>query len=807
MTASLQAHITAFVVRHRIKPRLGDMSDVARVRLVFDHPLSPPRGVRYTDAVVGGVAGEWVEVPGPAAAASAASAASTTLLYLHGGGFIGCSPRTHRPITAALALQGLRVFVPDYRLAPEHPFPAGPQDVQSVYRALRADPSIGRLVVAGDSAGGNLALGLMLALRDAGDRLPDAAVLFSPSTDLSGGSPSITLNAERDPMFPGPDLQNVSNAYLQGADPSDPLASPLLGDLTGLPPLLIHVGESECLRDDSLRLAQKAREAGVTVELRVFDTVPHVWQNLHRLPEARQSIAAAGRFLREAQRRTQPETLDVVIIGAGLSGIGAAVHLQRDCPAKRFTLLEARATVGGTWDLFRYPGVRSDSDMYTLGYEFKPWRDAKAIADGPSILRYVQETAADEGIAPHIRYGHRVVAADWSAEHGHWSLSIERSDGRGPLTLRARFVLFCAGYYNYAQGYRPQFPGEERFEGSLVHPQFWPEGLVHAGKKVVVIGSGATAVTLVPELAKTAAHVTMLQRSPTYVVARPGIDPIAEALKRWLPARLAYALVRAKNVLIGMYFYRLARKYPVQAQVRILDMVRTAVGPGIDVDRHFKPSYKPWDQRLCLVPDGDLFTSLRAGSASVVTDQIECFTAHGIRLQSGQELPADLIVTATGLQMNVLGEVKISLDGQPADLTQGLVYKGLMQAGLPNLANTLGYTNASWTLKADLTARYVCRLLKHMDRHGHTVCTPVADASVQPEPILTFTSGYVQRALPLLPKQGNRKPWRLDQNYLLDVMTLRFKAINDGVLSFGRAAGGVGTGAATASSSAISAAA
>ncbi len=781
MQVSLPTRIAAFIVRRRIKPQLGDMSDVARVRRVFGQALPAPRGVRYTDAVVGGIAGEWVEALNPAVAPTA------TLLYLHGGGFIGCSARTHRPITAALALRGLRVFMPNYRLAPEHAFPAAPDDVRAAYRALRADPATGRLVVAGDSAGGNLALGLMLTLRDAGERLPDAAALFSPSTDLSGGSPSVTLNADRDAMFQGAHLHNFADAYLQGADPTQPLASPLLGDLAGLPPLLLHVGESECLRDDSLRLAQKAREAGVSVDLQVFPGVPHVWQNLHLLPEARRSIAAAARFLREAQRRTELEMLDVVIIGAGLSGVGAAVHLQRACPAKSFTLLEARAAMGGTWDLFRYPGVRSDSDMYTLGYEFKPWREAKAIADGPAILRYVQETAAEEGIAPHIRYGHRVVAADWSAEHGHWTLSIDRSDGRTPVSIRARFVLFCAGYYNYAQGYQPHFSGQERFQGRLVHPQFWPAGLDHAGKRVVVIGSGATAVTLVPELAKTAAHVTMLQRSPTYVVARPAVDPIAQALKRWLPARLAYAAVRAKNVFIGMYFYRLARKYPQQAQQRITEMVRAAVGPNVDVERHFKPSYKPWDQRLCLVPDGDLFTSLRAGSASVVTDQIECFTEHGIRLVSGTELPADLIVSATGLQMNVLGDVKISLDGRPADLTQGMVYKGLMQGGLPNLANTMGYTNASWTLKADLTARYVCRLLKHMDRHGLTVCTPVPDASVQPEPMLSFTSGYVQRGLAVLPKQGNRKPWRLDQNYLLDVLTLRFKAIDDGVLAFGRA--------------------
>ena len=790
MTASLQARIAALIVRRRVKPSLGDMSDIARVRQVFSQRLPAPGGVRYSDAVVGGVAGEWVEMDG----ASPIGAVVTTLVYLHGGGFVGCSARTHRPITAALALQGLRVFVPDYRLAPEHPFPAAPQDAQAVYRALRADPGTGRLVVAGDSAGGNLALGLMLVLRDAGEPLPDAAALFSPAVDLTGESPSITLNALRDAMFPGPHLENLSNAYLQGADPAQSLASPLRGDLTGLPPLLVHVGESECLRDDSLRLAQKAREAGVLVELQVFAVVPHVWQNLYRLPEARRSIAAAGQFLKEAQRRTQPEALDVLIIGAGLSGIGAAVHLQRECRAKNYALLEARAALGGTWDLFRYPGVRSDSDMYTLGYEFKPWRDAKAIADGPSILRYVQETAAEHGIAPRIRYGHRVVAADWSAAQGVWTLSIERSDGRGPLTMTARFVLFCAGYYSYAQGYRPAFAGEEQFKGTLVHPQFWPAGLDHAGKQVVVIGSGATAVTLVPEMAKTAAHVTMLQRSPTYVVARPATDAIAQALKRWLPARLAYALVRMKNVLIGMYFYRLMRKYPQQSTTRIVGMVRDAVGPQVDVQRHFTPSYKPWDQRLCLVPDGDLFGSLRDGSASVVTDQIDSFTEHGIRLASGQQLPADIVVTATGLQMNVLGDVKVSLDGQPADLTQGLVYKGLMQSGLPNLANTMGYTNASWTLKADLTARYVCRLLRYMDSHGYTVCTPMHEASVKPEPMLSFTSGYVQRGLALLPKQGDRKPWRLDQNYLLDMLTLRFKRIDDGVLSFTRPVAGAGVG-------------
>ena len=779
MKASWQARVAAFIIRRRVKPALGDFTDIARVRRVFDAPLPVPRGVRYTPAVLGGVAGEWVD-------AEAGVTAETTLLYLHGGGFVGCSPRTHRSLTAALALQGLRVFVPDYRLAPEHPFPAAVQDAQAVWRALRA-LHLGRMVVAGDSAGGNLALGLMLALRDAGEALPAAAVLFSPATDLSGASPSLLANAKRDAMFRGDKLENLQRAYLGGADAAQPLASPLLGDLRGLPPLFVHVGEDEALRDDSLRLAQKARAAGVLVELQVFPGVPHVWQLLRWLPEARRSVQAAARFLREATREHSVEHHDVIIVGAGLSGIGAAVHLQKQCPDKTFTLLEGRDALGGTWDLFRYPGVRSDSDMYTLGYLFKPWKDAKAIADGPAIRAYIAETATEHGIDRHIRFQHRVVSADWSARDACWTVVVERGAQRERSSLRCNFLLFGSGYYSYAQPYRPELPGIERFAGTLLHPQFWPDTVDYAGKRVVVVGSGATAVTLVPEMAKTAAHVTMLQRSPTYVVSRPSSDAIAERLKRWLPALLAYRLARLKNVLIGMYFYRLARKYPVQAKARLVGLVRRELGPGFDTARHFTPLYNPWDQRVCLVPDGDLFKALREGSATVATDRIAHFTEHGIRLQSGEELVADIVVTATGLQLNVLGDVKLSLDGQGVDLSQALLYKGMMYSGIPNLASIFGYTNASWTLKADLTSRYVCRLLRHMDRSGVGVATPTRDAGISPEPSFTFTSGYVQRALEMLPKQGDRKPWRLHQNYVLDLMTLDLGKIDDGVMVFGRA--------------------
>jgi cyclohexanone monooxygenase len=779
MSASWQARVAAFVVRRRVKPVLGDMSDIARVRRAFGAPLPAPGGVRYRADTLGGVPGEWVEAEG-------AAPATDTLLYLHGGGFVGCSPRTHRPLTAALARHGLRIFVPDYRLAPEHPFPAAPDDALAVWRALRAQHPGGRLVVAGDSAGGNLALGLLLRLRDAGQARPDAAALFSPATDLTGGSASITLNAERDAMFHGPHLANLARAYLGDADPAQPLASPLLDDLRGLPPLLVHVGRDEALRDDALRLATKAREAGVTVDLQVFERVPHVWQLLHLLPEARRSVTAAAAFLKTAQPRSGPEWLDVLIVGAGLSGVGAAVHLQRHCPTKTIALLESRPTMGGTWDLFRYPGVRSDSDMYTLGYDFKPWRAAQAIADGPSIRAYVTETADENGITPLVRFRHRVLAADWSAADACWAVTVRRGNEAEPVTLRARFLHFCSGYYRYDHGHRPHWPDEDHFRGTLVHPQFWPEGLDHAGRRVVVIGSGATAVTLVPEMAKTAAHVTMLQRSPTYVFARPGVDAVAEWLKRRLSAKLAYRLVRAKNVLIQLYFYRLARKYPAQAKARMVGLVRAQLPADFDVERHFTPHYNPWDQRVCLVPDGDLFAAIREGRASVVTDTIERFTEHGIRLALGQELPADLIVTATGLELNLLGDVKVSLDGVPVEPSQTLVYKGMMNSGVPNLASTFGYTNASWTLKADLTARYLCRLLNHMDRHGYAACTPQRDPSVGTEPFLDFSSGYVQRALPTLPRQGDRKPWKLYQNYVLDWLTLRLGKVDDGVLDFGR---------------------
>jgi monooxygenase len=479
------------------------------------------------------------------------------------------------------------------------------------------------------------------------------------------------------------------------------------------------------------------------------------------------------------------EHVDVLIVGAGLSGIGAAHHLQADCPERSYLILEGRDGIGGTWDLFRYPGVRSDSDMYTLGYSFRPWTNARAIADGPTILNYVRDTAREAGIEQHIRFNHRVKSASWSSADARWTVEVERLPSGELLQFSCSFLFMCSGYYSYAAGYTPEFPGIERFAGQVVHPQKWAPDIAWAGKRVVVIGSGATAVTLVPEMAKTAAHVTMLQRSPTYVVSRPAEDRIANGLRRWLPAKAAYTITRWKNVLLGMYFFRLCKRRPEFVKQLILKGVQAALGPGYDVAKHFSPRYKPWDQRLCLVPDGDLFHAIRAGRASVVTEQIERFTEQGIRLKSGAELAADLVVTATGLQLNVLGDMQLSVDGQRVEPAKTLSYKGMMYSDVPNLASSFGYTNASWTLKCDLTCEYVCRLLNHMARHGHRQCTPRnTDPSVTPEPWIDFSSGYVQRALPMLPKQGSKPPWRLHQNYARDLMSLRFGKLDDGVMEF-----------------------
>ncbi|WP_437684987.1 flavin-containing monooxygenase [Sorangium sp. So ce176] len=481
------------------------------------------------------------------------------------------------------------------------------------------------------------------------------------------------------------------------------------------------------------------------------------------------------------------EHFDVLIIGAGLSGIGAGYHLQARCPGKRYAILEARSAIGGTWDLFRYPGIRSDSDMFTLGYSFRPWKEPKAIADGPSIRDYVRDTAREFGIDRHIRFNHRVRSVSWSSEHSRWTVEVDVGPNDERVRYSCSFLYVCSGYYSYESGYAPSFPGRDDFQGRLVHPQDWPQDLDYRGKRVVIIGSGATAVTLVPAMAADAAHVTMLQRSPSYIASLPAEDPIANAIREHLPERLAHRVARWKNVGISLLVYQICQRAPALARRLLRSGVARHLPPDFDIDTHFNPRYDPWDQRLCLVPDADLFRAVKAGRASVVTDRIRTFTKEGILLESGKELQADIIVTATGLRLLLCGGVRIAVDGDALEPGRTFVYKGLMLGGVPNFALCLGYTNASWTLRAELASTYVCRLLNHMDRHGYRQCLPRPDESIlEGRPLLGLTSGYVQRAVDHLPKQGSKAPWYFRQNYVLDLLAMKLGPVDDGTMVFSR---------------------
>lgn len=485
------------------------------------------------------------------------------------------------------------------------------------------------------------------------------------------------------------------------------------------------------------------------------------------------------------------EYLDVLILGAGVSGIGAACHLKMKCPQHSFAILEGRDCIGGTWDLFRYPGVRSDSDMYTFGYSFHPWTDGKDIADGKDILNYVRETADLYGVSNRIRYQHKVTHCHWDSATSRWTVQGTKADG-ARFTIECNYIISCTGYYDYAQGYVPEFEGYQDFKGVIAHPQHWPEDLDYQDKKIIVIGSGATAVTLVPNLAKAAGHVTMLQRSPTYIFSRPAVDAIAVWINKWFPRKLAYSLNRLKNVLISILVYTLSQSIPSLIRHIIRKQNREALAGKVDVETHFNPSYKPWDQRMCLIPDGDLFEALKSGKASVVTDHISRFTDTGIALKSGKTLQADIIVPATGLKMHMLGGIEVDLDDKKLEPAEMLNYRGMMFDGVPNFTAVFGYTNASWTLKADLTSEYVCRLLNHMRRKGFKAAMPSSQygrkhwefVGMEREPIVGLSAGYIQRAMNELPKQGSLAPWRNHDNYLKDRISIRYGSLDDGVMVF-----------------------
>ncbi len=482
------------------------------------------------------------------------------------------------------------------------------------------------------------------------------------------------------------------------------------------------------------------------------------------------------------------EHFDVLIVGAGISGIAAAYYLEDRFPSRRYAILEGRADLGGTWGLFRYPGVRSDSDMFTLGYSFRPWKGTRAIAEGSDILDYLRETAREFGIDRHIRFGQRVRSASWSSEESRWTLEVEAGEGREPVQYTCDFLFSCSGYYSYEQGYLPDFAGRDEFRGPVVHPQHWPADLDYRGRRVVVIGSGATAVTLVPALAEAAGHVTMLQRSPSYILSIPADDGLARKIRRYLPARAAHRLIRWKNVLLSQFLYRLCRRRPERAKALLRRGLARQLPPDVDVDTHFTPRYEPWDQRLCFVPDGDLFRALRDGRASVVTDEVERFTREGILLKSGRELPADVIVTATGLNLRAWGGMRVDVDGAVIEPGKCLIYKGLMLSNVPNCIVFAGYANASWTLRAELSAEYACRLLGYMERRRYARCVPRCDPdAVEARPVLPLTSGYIRRGADTFVKQGTKSPWVLRHNYLVDLWRLRLSRLNDGVMEFARA--------------------
>jgi len=724
------------------------------------------------------------------------------LLYVHGGGFVAGSPATHRGVTSAFAARGWRVFAADYRRSPEAAFPAPLDDVGAAWAALAATaPPGARLAIAGDSAGGNLALAAALDVvsgetRNAA-RLPDAIILFSPVTDLTCSGESMRTRVASDAMVQPGVLRGMAANYL-GADRVAALAraarvSPLFAPHLGaLPPVAVYVGSGELLLDDSTRLTAAIRAAGGRCALSVVDGVPHAWPTMAALmPEAPAAVGSASRFAVAADV-SAPEAFDVVIVGAGISGVCAAHRLRAARPGIQVAILEARAESGGTWSLFTYPGIRSDSDMHTFGLPFPRgggWAGPDTIASGADILAHIRAVADDTGVAPLVRYRHRVVAADWDGGERVWRARVEvgeeGSTEHKTVTITTSFLHFCSGYYSYDAPHRPSFPGEDSFPGPIIHPQQWPPGFDPRGRTIAVIGSGATAVTLVPALVRAgAARTTMVQRSPSHVIALPTRDAVATLISR-IPL-VGRRLARWYGFWRSHLLYVLSRSRPTAVAAKLQAAAAAALGPGVPADPHCAPRHAVWDERVCVATDGDLFDALREGTAAVVTDEggVAAFDERGIVLASGARVDADTIVTATGFNMVALGGVTLSVDGAPVDLKQRMAYKGTMLAGVPNAFFTVGYTHAAWTLRADLTARWVARVVTEAIRSRSRVVVPKPDPGVKPMPLLDIKSGYVRRAAAVLPSAGDRGPWRVDWSWPRDVVTVAFGRVRDGVLQF-----------------------
>ena len=481
------------------------------------------------------------------------------------------------------------------------------------------------------------------------------------------------------------------------------------------------------------------------------------------------------------------EHIDVLIVGAGISGIGAGYYLKNKCPSKSFKILESRNNLGGTWDLFKYPGIRSDSDMTTMGYRFKPWTGKNLVADGGAILDYLNDVVDENGFRDKIQYDSHVTKAWWKSNESKWYVTYQDSAHGNESMITCNFLYFCVGYYDYENGHEPEFEGQSDFNGDIIHPQHWPENLNYKDKNVVVIGSGATAVTLIPSMADETKHITMLQRSPTYYMVRPNIDPIGAFFRRFMGKTVSYFVMRWKNIQLQSWFFKRARKDPKLIKEFLIGVVKEKLNPEYNVDKHFTPSYNPWEQRLCLVPDGDLFNAINEGKASVVTDHVDSFTSNGIKLKSGNELPADIIVTATGLKLMICSNIEIKVDDETIDISDTMTFKGMMVSNVPNVVWTFGYTNASWTLRADLTAEYTCKILNYMDKHDYKVATPSPNSEIGEDGTwLDFNSGYVTRSAHLFPRNGDRDPWRNTQNYIKDVVDLRYGNVKDEELIFSK---------------------